>query len=103
MPVAKPATAPVDPAPLTSGEAKFIADTVRRFFGDDAVVRNYGPNPARLEIHVETDQDPGMEKYDCLGILMTRIERDQISLEVTTRGRRVFGNAKVAYRQGVIL
>lgn len=103
MPVAKPQIAPVDPAPVTTDEAKFIKQTVRRFYGDDAVVRNYGPNPARLDIHVETDVEPSMEKYDCLGVLMTRIERDQISLEVTKRGSRVRGNAKLAYRQGIIL
>jgi hypothetical protein len=103
MPVAKPQSARVDPAPLTSGEAKFITETVKRFFGDEAVVRSYGPDPARLAIHVETDRDPGMDKYDCLGVLMTRIERDQISLEVTKRGRRVRGDAKLAYRQGIVL
>lgn len=43
-----------------------------------------------------------MAEYDCLGALMTRIDRDQISLDVTRRGARVFGNAKLAYRQGVI-
>ncbi len=34
---------------------------------------------------------------------MTRIEREQISLDVTRRGTRIFGDAKLAYRQGVIL
>ena len=101
MPVAKPPTAPIDPPPLTELESKFITDTVKQFFGKDAVVRNYGPNPARLDIHVETDRDPGMAQYDCLGVLMTRI--DVISLEVTKRGRRVRGNAKLAYRQGTII
>ncbi len=73
------------------------------FFGEDAVVRSYGPDPARLALHVETSRDVGMAEYDCLGELMTRIDRDQISLDVTRRGTRVFGNAKLAYWQGTIL
>lgn len=44
-----------------------------------------------------------MEKYDCLGVLLTRLDRDQVSLEVTKRGTKVRGNSKLAYRQGVIL
>jgi hypothetical protein len=93
----------VKPSPLAVDEAKLILETVRQFFGDSAVVRNCGPDPARLAIHVETDRDPGMEKYDCLGVLMTRLDRDQISMEVSKRGRRVRGDAKLAYRQGVVL
>ena len=44
-----------------------------------------------------------MRKYDCLGVLLTRIDRRQISLEVTKRGTKIRGSAKLAYRQGVIL
>jgi hypothetical protein len=92
MPVARPQISPVAPAPLTDEEATFIADTVKQFFGEDVVLRNYGPTPDRIEIHVETDREVGMEKHDCLGILITRIDR-QISLDFTKRGERVFGNA----------
>jgi len=88
---------------LTSDEAEFIRQTVRRFYGDDAIVRDYGPDPKRLALHVETSIEPGVEKYDCAGILMCRIVRDQISLDVTKRGRRVRGNAKIAYRQGEVI
>ena len=52
---------------------------------------------------METDIEPGMERYDCLGVLLTRIERKQISLEVTRRGEKPRGSAKIAYRQGIII
>lgn len=103
MPAAQPPTPPACPAPIDGVEASFITDTIKRFYGDDAVVRNFGPDPARLALHVETSLDIGMAEYDCLGVLMMRIDRDQISLDVTLRGTRVFGNAKLAYRQGIIL
>ena len=44
-----------------------------------------------------------MREYDCLGVLLTRIDRQQINLEVTKRGTKILGDAKLAYRQGVIL
>ncbi|MGJ4949527.1 hypothetical protein [Bradyrhizobium sp. HKCCYLS20291] len=66
-------------------------------------MRNFGADPARMELHVETSQDIGLAHYDCCGILMTRIDRDQIAVKVTRRGRRVSGRAKLAYRQGVVL
>lgn len=100
MPQARPPTEPKSPASLTSDEAEYIRRIVRRFYGEDAVVRNYGPDPKRLELHIETSVEPGMEQHTCLGLLMCEIERDQISLEVTKRGWRVRGNAKIAYRQG---
>ncbi|WP_420382248.1 hypothetical protein [Novosphingobium sp.] len=101
MPPARPKSEPVAPAQLAKEEASFIADTVRQFYGEDAVLRNFGPDPKRLDIHVETDRDVGLAKYDCIGILMTRIDR-QIGLEVTRRGTRVAGSAKLAYRNGEI-
>jgi hypothetical protein len=103
MPPAKPASPPVPPTPVSEVEREFITRTIRRFYGDGAVVRNYWQDPARLELHVETDVEPGMERWDCLGHLMTRIEREQIGLEVTKRGDRIRGKAKLAYRQGVVL
>lgn len=103
MPVARPASLPVPPAPVTAAEATYIKQTVRRFYGDGAVVRNYGPSPSRLLLHVETDVEPGMELHECLGWLMCEIQRDQIGLDVTKRGKRIRGTAKLAYRQGEVL
>lgn len=103
MPVASPPAPPRTPAPLREGEREFIKETVERFYGRDAVVRNFGPDPDRLELHVETDADSDMRKYDCLGVLLTRIDRGQIGLEITKRGAKAHGSAKLAYRQGVIL
>jgi hypothetical protein len=102
MPAARPQAAPIAPVPLTEEEARFISETIRRFLGDDVVLRNFSGNPERIAIHVETDREVSMEKYDCLGILMTRIDRP-IGIEVTRRGRRVRGDAKLAYRQGIII
>jgi hypothetical protein len=103
MPVASPQIPPRAPAPLREGEREFIKETVERFYGRDAVVRNFGPNADRLELHVETNADLDMKKYDCLGVLLTRIVRRQIDLEITKRGTKVHGSAKLAYRRGVIL
>lgn len=103
MPQARPAAPPVPPAPLRPEEARFIRETVQRFYGETAVVRSYGPDPSQLALHVETDVEPGMELHDCLGVLMCEINRDQISLEVTRRGRRIFGDAKIASRQGEVI
>lgn len=103
MPVASQPLPPKTPAPLRAGERDFIKEAVERFYGHDAVVRNFGPDPNRLELHVETDADDDMRKYDCLGVLLTRIDRQQVSLEVTKRGAKAHGSAKLAYRQGVVL
>lgn len=103
MPVASPPIPPRRPAPLQEGEREFIKEAVARIYGRDAVVRNFGPDQDRLELHIETEAEPDMRKYDCLGVLLTRIERQQISLEVTKRGAKAYGSAKLAYRQGVIL
>ena len=103
MPEARPRAEPAHPAPLSPTEAAFIKQTVRQFYGDDAVVRNYGPDPERLQLHVEITAEPGMEQHDCLGLMMCEIVRDAIGLEVTKRGRRIRGNAKLAYRQGEVI
>lgn len=80
----------------------FIKYIVRKFFGDGAIIRNFGPDPNHIELHVEADKDGSSERWDCLGILMTRIERNT-SLTVTRRGSKVEREAKLAYRQGVVL
>jgi hypothetical protein len=102
MPRAKPPIPPVPPWPLSDAEAAFIKETVERVLGADSVVRSFGPDPSKLDLHVETSSDPGLALDDCKGQLWCRIERP-ISLIATKRGSRIQGPAKVAYRQGVIL
>ena len=103
MPEASEPLPPQKPATLTKEEESFIVETVRRFYGDNAVVRNFGPDPDRIDLHVEAEIGRDMTLYDCLGVLLTRIDRAAISLEITKRGSKVYGPAKIAYRQGVIL
>ena len=103
MPKASPPIPAQEPALLEGDEAIFIRETIKRFYGDNAVIRNYGPNPDRLDLHVEADVGRDMRLYDCLGVLFTQIERPSISLDVTKRGSKVQGSAKIAYRQGVII
>lgn len=102
MPKAKPAMPPKQPAPLTAEEERYILTTIRSYYGDEAVVRNWGPEPNHLMLHIESDRDIGLDRHECLGLLMCEIIRDRISLEATQRRER-WGRAKVAYRQGVIL
>lgn len=102
MPKAEPAIPPKPPAPLSVEEERYVLKTIRAYYGDDAVVRNWGPDPDHLMLHVESDRDIGLDRYECLGLLGCEIIRDRISLEATSRRGR-WGRAKVAYRQGVIL
>jgi len=101
-----PASGPPDPPqaviPLTPDEVELVKAAVLRVYGPDAIIRNYGSDPARIALHVEADHERGMELYDMLGLLMTRIDR-AIDIEVTRRGTRVHGKAKIAYRQGIML
>ena len=103
MPAAQPPLPVEPPAPIEPHEAAFIKDTVSRFYGPDAVVRSYGPDPSYLKLHVEVSVEPGMEEYDCAGVLLARLVREQIDFHVSKRGTKPRGNAKIAYRQGVIL
>lgn len=104
MPKSHPPLAPVPPAPLRAGEGDVIKYVVGHFYGKDAVIRNYGPDPDNLLLHVETSLDKHEEaRYDCLGALFTRIDRKQIGLIVTKRGWPPSGPAKVAYRQGIVV
>jgi integrase len=103
MPAAHKPMPPKEPAPVTTREADYFPQCIRKYYGDDAVIRNYGPDRRRLELHVETDSEPGMERHECLGLLMCEINRDYVGLEVTKRGQRIRGSAKIAYRQGQIL
>ena len=74
-----------------------------RFYGSDAIIRNYGPDAKRLLLHVETRIEPGLERDECLGLLMCDLARDYIALDVNRRGGRVRGSAKIAYRQGEVI
>lgn len=103
MPQAQPPMPPEDPAPLSAEEERFVLATIRTYYGPDAVVRNWGPDPKHLKLHVESDKEESLARHECLGVLMCDIVRDQITLDATTRGHRIWGSAKVAYRQGVIL
>ena len=102
MPKAQPAIPPQQPAPLSGEEERYVLKTIRAYYGDDAVVRNWGPDPHHLMLHVESDRDISLDRYECLGLLECEIVRDRISLQATSRRGRWQG-AKVAYRQGVIL
>ena len=86
MPVAQPPLPAENPAPIGPEDARFIKETVARFYGPDAVVRSYGPEPRRLKLHVEIRGEPGRERYDCAGVLYARLDREQIAFEVTKRG-----------------
>ena len=83
MPVARPPLPPKEVAPVTSAEADYSRSCVQKYYGDDAVVRNFGPDPQRLELHVETAIKPGMEAHECLGLILCEVNRDHVSLEVT--------------------
>lgn len=103
MPQAKPPTPPKTPAPLSDDETKIIKAAVARAFGVSAVVRNYGPDPAELRLHVEADSIDRQLVNDLMGLLYARIDRDRIGVGFTKRGSRIAGNEKIAYRQGVVL
>ncbi len=102
MPVAKPRLPPTTPATLADEEIAFIKQTIHRIYGETAIIRNFGPDPYYIQLHVEADRDVASQRWDCLGILMTRIER-RTGLYVTRRGTKIVGQAKLAYRQGVLL
>jgi hypothetical protein len=104
MPQARPPLDPLTPFPLEEDEVTFIKNAVRRFYGEDAVVRSFGPDPDHMMLHVEASQLPrGFGYHDCLGVIYARIDRGKISLCVTKRGQRIRGEAKIAYRQGTVL
>lgn len=102
MPRAKPPLTPVVPAPIDPREAEYIRQCAHRCYGENAIVRNYGPEVERLTLHIEADRDDPLVRHECLGWLMCEISRP-IDLEVTKRGTRVRSVAKIAYRQGKIL
>ena len=88
---------------VTEEEARYIVETARRYYGDDAVVRAWSSSPLRLDLHVETDRDIGLQRHECLGLITCEIVRDQVSLAHSVRGQRIDGGAKHAYRHGQVL
>lgn len=103
MPQAKPPTPPKPPAALSDDETTLIREAVARIFGENAVVRNYGPDPTELRLHVEAEDMHYSRVDELLGLIYARIDRQRIGVGFTKRGSRVFGDAKIAYRQGVVL
>ena len=103
MPKASSPLAPQQSHELTAAEVLVIKDTVLEFFGDKSLVRNFGHETKILKIHVETDRDIGMSFHGCLGVLNCKLAKDRIDLVVSIRGKKVRGEAKIAYRQGQIL
>ncbi|MEL6790931.1 MAG: hypothetical protein AAFO78_10215 [Pseudomonadota bacterium] len=91
MPKAKQPLPPQSPHPLKNGEAQVIKKVVERFFGQDAIIRNFGADPDRLQLHVETSRNDVFANDECVGVLNCKIVRDQIDLTVTKRGDRVRG------------
>lgn len=103
MPHAKPPAPARTPAPLSDAEASLIRAAVLRIFGQDAVVRNCGPDAAVLWLHVEAEDVEEPRVSELLGLLYARIDRHRIGVGFTKRGTRVTGDTKIAYRQGIVL
>jgi len=102
MSAASPPSPPKPVIALAQEDVDLVKAAVERFYGRGALIRDYSSDPNSIALHIEADREIGMEHYDMLGMLMTRIEQP-ISIEVTRRGARVHGNAKLAYRYGVVL
>jgi hypothetical protein len=103
MPQAQPPTPPRSPAPLSNAESVLIKGAVTSIFGEDAVVRNCGPDPLELWLHVEANDVEEQRVSELLGLLYAKIARDRIVFSSTRRGSRISGIEKIAYRQGVVL
>ena len=102
MPQARPAQPPKVPCQLPGSLVAFIKNVAIETFGSDVVVRNYGTDIGAWRLHVEVGADTGMGPAVFIGQLLTRIDHIPL-VEVTVRGQRPKGDAKIAYRQGVIL
>jgi hypothetical protein len=88
---------------LSDAESALIKGAVTRIFGEDAVVRNCGPDPSVLWLHVEAYDVEEPRVSELLGLLYAKIARDRIGVGFTRRGSRISGSQKIAYRQGVVL
>lgn len=102
MPAAKLPMPARQPCELSRELTALIREAANRIFGDEVVVRNYGTDPQALRLHVECAADPGMAVYDFVGLLMTVIDHVP-HVEKTTAGAKPKGDAKIAYRQGIVL
>jgi hypothetical protein len=90
------------PARLPEELAVFVRDAAQSVFGKDAVVRSFGEDVSRLEIHVECSCKPASALAELIGQLLTRLDH-MPSIAMTRRGTRVSGKARIAYRDGLIL
>lgn len=102
MPPARPPVAPQKPCVLSAELSDFIRCSAKRVFGEGASVRNYGTNADALRIHIEADGFHPLKSNELAGVLMTRLDHVP-HIEVTQRGIRPRGDAKIAYRQGQVL
>lgn len=97
------------PYPLSADDIVAILHTIKRFYGEDAIVRSYGADAGEIKLHVEANQQlETMEYADCMGSLLCRINCERIHListkrRLTTRGYESTGRPKIAYREGVII
>ena len=66
------------PAPIEPGEAIFIKEMVVKFYGPDAVVRNFGPDPRHLKLHGAYRESPAAHANYGLGIRF-RPNRQRVS------------------------
>lgn len=101
MPVAKPAKQPETPADLLPEIKAFIKQAAGKVFGGDVVVRHYGTDNT-WRIHVEIESCAGLDREAFIGILLTQADHLP-HVQITKRGTKPRGDAKIAYRQGVIL
>ena len=102
MPVADDPIPPRTPARLPGELAQFVKLSAGRIFGNDAVVRSYGVSQDALRVHVEHSGDTSFGREELIGELVTRLDHIP-HVEITRRGTKVTGDAKIAYRQGYIL
>ena len=102
MPASKGPIPPRTPSPLSLELTSFIREVTKSVFGEDAVVRSYGEDATTLALHVECSCAPTFGRAEMIGQLLTRVDCIP-TVDVTRRGSKVRGNAKIAYRQGYIL
>lgn len=86
---------------LPSEIKAFIKRAAEQVFGSDVIVRHYGTDN-HWRIHLEVASCAGLNREAFIGILLT--QADHIPhVEITVRRTKPKGDAKIAYRQGVIL
>lgn len=102
MPASKGPLPTRKPSLLPEELAILVKEAAKSAFGNDAVVRSYGEDVAKLQLHVECSDEPTFGCAEMIGQLLTKLDQMPI-VAVTQRGSKVSGNAKIAYRQGYIL